>query len=297
MDGPPRQRGILRQRQRGGVTQAGWKPQGNADQMSREPVLGSSPSDVGRGGSESCPSHPLPLLPRPPGVPIPTFLPARLPGGLASEAHGGGKSLIPKILAFQAAVWQEWAPHPIPSLFHGGVPSSSLERKQQWALRPICLPGFFAAPPPRREGVGLAAQNWAACLGTERGCSWGHQAPGEEADGKGYQSVRRGLEWSGLVPSLRGVLTSGGVCGHWLLSVGLRVEVQCGEHPSFWPPSCGKRGSLSWPSQAAALDPALGLVPTTRLFELTLQSPPAFRADTRLPAAATQGWGGSPCPP
>lgn len=45
-----------------------------------------------------------PPSPRPPGVPIPTFLPARLPGGLASEAHGGGKSLIPKILAFQAAV-------------------------------------------------------------------------------------------------------------------------------------------------------------------------------------------------
>lgn len=92
--------------------------------------------------------------------------------------------------------------------------------------------------------------------------------------------MRRVLERSGLVPSLRGALTSAAVCGHWLLSVSLSIEVQCGEHPSFWPPSCGKGGSLSWPPQAAALDSALGLVPTPSLFELTLQSPPAFRADT-----------------
>lgn len=109
--------------------------------------------------------------------------------------------------------------------------------------------------------------------------------------------MRRVLERSGLVPSLRGALTSAAVCGHWLLSVSLSVEVQCGEHPSFWPPSCGKGGSLSWPPQAAALDSALGLVPTPSLFELTLQSPPAFRADTasqQLQRRGGVGWGPMP---
>lgn len=162
---------------------------------------------------------------------------------------------------------------------------------------PFSLPDFLAAHPPRRVGMGLLRIG-AACLGTERGCSWGHQAPGEEGDGKGYQSVRRVLEQLGLVPSLRGVLTSAGVCGHWLLSVGLSIKVQCGEHPFFWPPSRGKGGSLSWPSQAAAQDLALGLVPTPSLFELTLQSPPAFRADMPPSSCSSGvGWGGGPCPP
>ena len=228
----------------------------------------------------------------------PSFLTSCL-GDRLLRPGGGGKSLIPKILALQAAVWQEWAPHPIPSPFYGGAPPSSLERKQQWALRPLSVSLTPLQPtPPRREGVGLLRIR-AACLGTERGCSWGHKSPGEEGDGKGYQLVRRVLELLGLVPSLRRVLTSAGVCGHWLLSVGLSVEVQCGEHPSFWPPSRGKGGSLSWPSQAAALDSALGLVPTP----VSLNSPfsPHLHSGlTCLPAAVEQGWGGvgsMPSPP
>lgn len=63
-----------------------------------------------------------------------------------------------------------------------------------------------------------------------------------------------------------------------LLSISIESQEVCGFFT--FKDSCGKGGSLSWPPQAAALDSALGLVPTPSLFELTLQSPPAFRADT-----------------
>lgn len=67
-------------------------------------------------------------------------------------------------------------------------------------LRPICLP-WLLQPLPRGEGVGLAAQNWAACLGTrERVLPGVTRHLGRKQMGRGISQVRRGLEWSGLVP-------------------------------------------------------------------------------------------------
>lgn len=147
---PPKVEGRPEAETEGGVTQAGWKPQGNADQMSRERVSTEQPIRCWLWGVRVLPlsSSPPSLLPPQESPFPPSFLPACLGDRLLRPSGGGGKSLIPKILALQAAVWQEWAPHPIPSPFYGEAPSSSLERKQQWALRPLSVSLTSLQPTP-----------------------------------------------------------------------------------------------------------------------------------------------------
>lgn len=124
-------------------------------------VLGAARQMLAVGGQSPAPLILSPFSPAPQESPSPpSFLPACLGDRLLRPVEGG-KSLIPLILALQAAVWQAWAPHPIPFPFHGGAPPPSLERKQQWALRPLSVSLASLQPlPPGVRGWGCSESGW-----------------------------------------------------------------------------------------------------------------------------------------
>ena len=113
------------------------------------------------GGQSPAPLILSPFSPAPEKSPTPpSCLPACL-GDRRLWPVEGGKSLIPKILALQPAVWQAWAPHPIPFPFHSGAPPPSLERKQQWALRPLAVsPASLQPLTPGVRGWGCSESGW-----------------------------------------------------------------------------------------------------------------------------------------
>lgn len=101
---------------------------------------------------------------------------------------------------------------------------------------PLIFVCFLAAPPPRQAGRGGDTQNQVSPAWRRKEGAPGVTGHlGEERDGKGVSEVGeegpRAVR-AGSLPQEGDegrAVTSDDVCRHWLMSVGLSIEVQCGE--------------------------------------------------------------------